>query len=82
MFNTILVMTTILSSLDTAPFVVPQLLLSTYCREVGCLQFETELTDLRFVAVQKPGYPILFLQVDLLQELGAPAVVVVALFCL
>jgi hypothetical protein len=44
---------------------------------------EPELTDLRFIVVQKPGYSILLLQVDLPQELGAPeVVVVVALYCL
>jgi hypothetical protein len=42
------------------------------------------MTDLLFVVVQKPGYSILLLQVDLPQELGASAVVVnvVAIYCL
>jgi hypothetical protein len=34
---------------------------------------EPELTDLIFVVVQRPGYSILLLQMDLPQDFGAPA---------
>jgi hypothetical protein len=76
------VMATIFSSSDTAPLnsviiFCTAVTTLTYCREVGCLQSEPELTDLLFVGVQRSGYSVLLRQEGggLPQELGAPVVV-------
>jgi hypothetical protein len=78
-FNTILVMATISSSSDTAALnSVLQLLLSTYCREVDCLQLESELTDLILAAMQGPVYVLSLLRVQKSPELGLPWVAAAA----